>query len=148
MRLANPDAEWELSTPVVSVIARTRNEGDLILEDHRKNQGGSRPGAALWGANAVNGVINIITKPAHEPQGGLVTLGGGNYDRGRRQARYGSSNGRNLDYRMSGKYLNRNSLGGVAGGYEGSGWFMTRGGFRADWNVTGSESAIAEGSSL
>ena len=41
----------------------------------------SGPGATLWGANAMNGVINIITRPASETQGGLLTLGAGNLER-------------------------------------------------------------------
>jgi iron complex outermembrane receptor protein len=58
------------------------NETDLMLEDVERIEVIRGPGAALWGANAVNGVINIITKPARDTQGGLLTLGGGSYDRG------------------------------------------------------------------
>jgi iron complex outermembrane recepter protein len=122
------------------------NKEDLMLEDVERIEVIRGPGAALWGANAVNGVINIITKSAHETQGGLLTLGGGMYDRGLGQARYGSSDGHNLDYRLYGKYFNRNSLGGVANVYQGSGWDMTRGGFRADWNPATHDTLIAEGS--
>ena len=121
------------------------NKEDLMLEDVERIEVIRGPGAALWGANAVNGVINIITKSAHETQGGLVTLGGGSYDRGLGQARYGGSDGRKLDYRVYGKYFNRNSLGGVAGIYEGSSWFMTRGGFRADWTPAAPDTLTAEG---
>ena len=122
------------------------NEHDLMLDDVERIEVIRGPGASVWGANAVNGVINIITKPAHETQGGLLTLAGGSYDRGVGQARYGGSNGRNLDYRVYGKYLNRNSLGGIPGRYEGSGWDMTRGGFRTDWTPATHDSLTAEGS--
>lgn len=50
---------------------------DVMMEDVDRIEVISGPGAALWGANAVDGVINIITKPAGETQGGLVTLGAG-----------------------------------------------------------------------
>jgi len=122
------------------------NETDLMLEDVERIEVIRGPGAALWGANAVNGVINIITRPARDTQGGLLTLGGGSYDRGTGQARYGGTNGNNLEYRIYGKYLNRNSLGGVAGTYKGSGWDMTRGGFRADWSPAMRDNLTAEGS--
>ena len=122
------------------------NEHDLMLDDIERIEVIRGPGASVWGANAVNGVINIITKPAHDTQGGLLTLGGGSYDRGEGQARYGGSDGHNLAYRVYGKYLNRNSLGGVPGTYEGSGWDMTRGGFRADWSPPARHSLTAEGS--
>jgi iron complex outermembrane recepter protein len=58
------------------------NEQDLMLEDIDRIEVIRGPGSALWGANAVNGVINIITKPAGETQGGLLSLGRGSYDRG------------------------------------------------------------------
>jgi iron complex outermembrane recepter protein len=122
------------------------NEHDLMLDDIERIEVIRGPGASVWGANAVNGVINIITKPAHDTQGGLLTLGGGSYDRGEGQARYGGSDGNNLDYRVYGKYLNRSSLGGIPGTYEGSGWDMTRGGFRTDWNLAKHDSLTAEGS--
>ena len=119
---------------------------DLMLEDVERIEVIRGPGAALWGANAVNGVINIITKAAQETRGTLLTLGGGIYDRGLGQARYGGSDGGKLAYRVYGKYFNRSSLGGVDGIYPGSGWFMTRGGFRSDWNLAARDSLTAEGS--
>lgn len=122
------------------------NEEDLMLENIDRIEVIRGPGATLWGANAVNGVINIITKPARETQGTLLTLGGGSYDRGLGQARYGGSEGGQLDYRIYAKYFNRSSLGGVPGFYEGNGWYMTRGGFRADWQPAGRNEVTAEGS--
>ncbi|HLK33578.1 MAG TPA: TonB-dependent receptor [Terriglobales bacterium] len=122
------------------------NEEDLMLEDIERIEVIRGPGAALWGSNAVNGVINIITRPAHETQGTRVTLGGGSQDRGLGKARYGGSFRESLDYRIYGKYFNRNSLGGIAGVYDGSGWSMTRGGFRADWKATARDNLTFEGS--
>ena len=55
---------------------------DVPLEDIDRIEVISRPGAIVWGANAVNGVINIITKKTTEAQGGLVTKGGGTQELG------------------------------------------------------------------
>ena len=51
------------------------NAQDYLLEDLDRIEVVRGPGGALWGANAVNGVINIITKPAQDTQGTLVTVG-------------------------------------------------------------------------
>jgi iron complex outermembrane receptor protein len=60
------------------------------------------PGGTIWGANAVNGVINIITKRAEDTHGTLVTLGGGNVDQGTGAVRYGGSVGKDFNYRIYG----------------------------------------------
>lgn len=54
------------------------DQQDVLLEDVERIEIISGPGATLWGANAVNGVINVITRPASETQGVLVSVGGGN----------------------------------------------------------------------
>ncbi len=53
-----------------------------MLEDVERIEVISGPGATLWGANAVNGVINVITRPASATQGAVVGGGGGNLERG------------------------------------------------------------------
>jgi len=63
---------------------------DVMLEDVDRIEVISGPGGVLWGANAVNGVINIITRPAGETQGGLVAAGGGNREQ-RLSGRYGGA---------------------------------------------------------
>src|SRR6185436_13387253 len=55
---------------------------DTLLEDIDRIEVISGPGATQWGANAVNGVINVITKSARETHGGIVFGGGGNELRG------------------------------------------------------------------
>src|SRR3954466_11329535 len=62
---------------------------DTVLEDIDRIEVIRGPGATLWGANAVNGVINIITKSARESQGLLVTGGAGTEERGFGSVRYG-----------------------------------------------------------
>src|ERR1700676_765896 len=65
------------------------NIQDVMLEDLDRIEVIRGPGATLWGANAVDGVINIITKPAASTQSAIVTAGGGTEERGSAGARYG-----------------------------------------------------------
>jgi len=94
------------------------------------------PGSTLWGANAVNGVINIITKNAEDTQGWLVSGGGGTFDRGFADARYGGAIGDDLFYRVYGTYLNHDDTPLPMGGTSHTDWQAGRGGFRIDWNKT------------
>lgn len=71
---------------------------DLLLENVERIEVISGPGGALYGANAVNGVINIITSPAHDTAGGLVKVGYGNEDNSV-ALRYGSALGRDGAWR-------------------------------------------------
>jgi len=64
---------------------------DVPLEDVARIEIVRGPGAALWGANAVNGVINIVTRSAHETQGGQVTVAAGNVEKGLANVRWGST---------------------------------------------------------
>ncbi|MBT5307599.1 MAG: TonB-dependent receptor [Candidatus Scalindua sp.] len=107
---------------------------DTLLEDIDRIEVVRGPGGTLWGANAVNGVKNIITKKATETQGSLVTTGIGTEEQGFGGARYGGKIGGNLSYRAYAKYFNRDNT-ETAGGTEGhDDWRMGRGGFRVDWD--------------
>ncbi len=79
---------------------------NVMLEDIERIEVISGPGATLWGANAVNGVINIITRPARDTQGGLASAGAGKLERGG-AARYGGELGGGGFYRIYAKYWNR-----------------------------------------
>jgi iron complex outermembrane receptor protein len=79
---------------------------DYVLEDIERIEVIRGPGAALWGANAVNGVINIITRHSRDTQGTFVSLGPGTEDRALGEVRYGGAAG-NATYRVYGKYANR-----------------------------------------
>src|SRR5579862_4557521 len=72
---------------------------DLLLEDIERIEVIRGPGGTAWGANAVNGVINIITKSATDTQGTRVEMGAGTFDRGQASVRYGGSHGQ-LSYRL------------------------------------------------
>jgi iron complex outermembrane receptor protein len=105
---------------------------DTLLEDIERIEVIRGPGATIWGANAVNGVINIITKKSTDTTGGLVTAGGGNYERGFGGVRYGTELGQWGTVRAYGKYFNRNELKTESGSPADDSWDMGRGGFRMD----------------
>jgi iron complex outermembrane receptor protein len=109
---------------------------DLLLEDVERIEVIRGPGASLWGANAVNGVINILTKHAADTQGGLVSLTVGNEERAIVGLRYGGQVGDNAHYRVYGKYLERDDLVDERGEDAGDNWDLQRGGFRLDWDPT------------
>ncbi|HEX9048873.1 MAG TPA: TonB-dependent receptor [Verrucomicrobiae bacterium] len=83
---------------------------DLVLEDIDRIEVIRGPGAALWGANAMNGVINIITKSAKDTQGTLISVSGGTLEQPATTVRYGGQLATNLFYRVYGKFFNRDGL--------------------------------------
>jgi iron complex outermembrane receptor protein len=76
---------------------------DTVLEDIDRIEVIRGPGGTIWGANAVNAVINIITKNSEDTRGMLVSTGGGNIDQGFINLRYGGGNNKNFNYRIYGK---------------------------------------------
>lgn len=106
---------------------------DTLLEDIERIEVIRGPGATLWGANAVNGVINIISKSADQTLGGLVSAGGGNEERGFGSARYGAKAGEKGYYRAYVKYFDRDNFASPQGGAATDGWDVFRTGFRNDW---------------
>jgi iron complex outermembrane recepter protein len=78
------------------------NTLDYPLEDIERIEVIRGPGTVLWGANAVNGVINIITRHSRDTQGGLVSVSRGNEDPALAQLRYGGAAG-NAAWRVYGK---------------------------------------------
>ena len=91
------------------------------------------PGSTAWGANAVNGVINVITKNARDTQGWLASAGAGNIDQGFINARYGGQLGSNVFYRVYGTYQNNDSFPQPNGREANDSWRLGRGGFHLDW---------------
>jgi len=112
---------------------------DVMLEDVDHIEVIRGPGGSVWGANAVNGVINIITKHAEDTQGGLLAGGGGTQDeRGFGALRYGGALGDNGYFRVYGKGFSRDNakdfFARKIDNYE-----QLRGGFRADMDMANGE---------
>jgi len=101
------------------------------LEDIERIEVIRGPGGTIWGANAVDGVINIITKSAKETHGSMVSLGGGNADQGNGTARYGAGNDHGFNYRVYGMGFDRSPEVHPQGGNFDA-WRMGQAGFRAD----------------
>jgi iron complex outermembrane receptor protein len=104
----------------------------VMLEDVERIEVVRGPGGTIWGSNAVNGVINIITRNTDNTQGALATLGAGSVDQGTGSGRYGGSSGKDFNYRIYG-------MGGIRGpeshpdGDLFDRWRMGQMGFRTDW---------------
>jgi iron complex outermembrane receptor protein len=117
---------------------------DVMLEDVERIEVIRGPGGTLWGANAVNGIINIITKPARATQGAVVSGGVGNQDRGFAAVRYGGSAGSAWNYRFYGKAQDR-APEFHATGRDDDGLRMAQGGFRADWTPANGRMVTLQG---
>ncbi|HEX2827059.1 MAG TPA: TonB-dependent receptor [Burkholderiales bacterium] len=107
---------------------------DVVLEDVQRIEVISGPGGTLWGQNAVNGVINVITKAAADTQGLMVSAGGGNRQRAV-TTRYGGTLGGGGHYRAYAKYFDQthSKQGNGAGIMDESA--RQQAGFRADWGT-------------
>jgi iron complex outermembrane receptor protein len=117
---------------------------NVMLEDIERIEVIRGPGGTIWGANAVNGVINIITKSSKETQGALASLGGGNVDHGTGAARYGGSVGKDFGYRIYGT----GALRGPefhADGNPFDGFRMGQMGFRTDWKADDKNTLTVQG---
>src|SRR6266849_265758 len=107
---------------------------DTLLEDIERIEVIRGPGGTIWGANAVNGVINIITKRAQETHGTLVSAGGGNLDQGFANFRYGAGNSKGFNYRVYGKGFTRGPE-FHPDHKQFDDWRMGQTGFRTDWDA-------------
>jgi len=117
---------------------------DLVLEDIDRVEVIRGPGGLLWGANAVNGVINIITKKAEDTQGTLVTVESGNQERASTTAQYGGR-AKNGAYRIFARYFDREPFANVSGGNAADGWDMLHGGVRSDWHLSQRDTLVVQG---
>jgi len=109
---------------------------DVMLEDVERIEVIRGPGGTLWGANAVNGIINIITKHTKDTQGALLSGGGGTEEQGFGAVRYGDTMGENTNFRVYSKYFNRDDGTQTTGVSGRDGWDIFRGGFRIDHDPT------------
>jgi iron complex outermembrane receptor protein len=118
---------------------------DMMLEDLDRIEVVSGPGSTLWGANAVNGVINIISKNSKDTQGGLFTAGGGTFLEDFVSGRYGGQLATNLYFRVYGKYSDRGSTDLPNGNADTDAWRFGQGGFRTDWLPENGDTLTLEG---
>jgi iron complex outermembrane receptor protein len=132
-----------LYTPLFAGVSWSLQDG-IMLEDIERIEVIRGPGGTIWGANAVTGVINIITKRAKDTHGALVSTGGGNIDQGIGSFRYGDGNGSNFDYRVYGKGFSRGaSFHSDDQGYDT--WRSAQMGFRTDWDVRHNDHLTIQG---
>lgn len=119
------------------------DEHDIPLENIERIEVIRGPGATLWGANAVNGIINIITYNAHDLEGGVLVAGAGSYERHRLMARQQVTLAPGVDAYVHAKRTARDELKLSTGGDANDDWVTQRAGFRVDasgetdWGVQG-----------
>ena len=118
---------------------------DVPLEDIDRIEVIRGPGASVWGANAVNGVINIITKSAKETRGGLVTAGSGTHEPGFGVAQYGGKLFQATDYRFFVKGYDNNSFPSLSGQDGKDSSQLLHAGFRTDTTLSSKDSLTVQG---
>ena len=118
---------------------------DYLLEDVDRIEVISGPGGTLWGANAVNGVINIISKNSKDTQGGFLEVGGGKELEDLIGGRYGSLLAPDVYFRVYGKYSKLDSGVFANGNDAANGSNMGRGGFRIDAGAATSNALTLQG---
>ena len=116
-----------------------------VLEDIERIEIIRGPGAAIWGANAVNGIINIITKNAKDTQGGLLTGGAGNLEKGFGTLRYGGQVGEDFHYRAYVKGHKRDNFKQTTGESAEDDWHSLQSGFRMDWDASTKDAVTIQG---
>jgi iron complex outermembrane receptor protein len=107
---------------------------DVVMADVERIEVISGPGSTIWGANAVNGVINVITKSAKDTLGGRASVAVGGGERSA-IARYGAAVGSHGSYRLYAKTLAVDDTVNAAGASIHTGFDRHQAGFRADWDL-------------
>lgn len=117
---------------------------NVVLEDVDRIEVIRGPGGTIWGPNAVNGVINIITKQSKDTQGVMVNAGGGTLEQGFLNVRYGGGTPNGFNYRIYGMGFDRGPE-FHSDGLNYDRWRNIQGGFRADWTGSARDSVTVQG---
>jgi iron complex outermembrane receptor protein len=131
-----------LYTPLISGVFWDAQQ--YVLEDIERIEVIRGPGAALWGSNAVNGVINITTKNARDTHGGYLAASVGTEEKIDIGARYGTAINDDLHVRAFANHAERDDT-FHRNTAQSDDWRHTRLGFRADWDVTDADAVTLQG---
>ncbi len=118
-------------TPLYSGVDWDQNH--VLIDDLDRVEVISGPGGTLWGANAVNGVINVVSRPAQETLGLLAVGNAGTLD-GDARLRYGAMIGDNAAFRVYATGYKRGDLERPNGSSSNDGWWGLQAGFRTDFS--------------
>lgn len=121
---------------------------DTVIADIERIEVIRGPGATLWGANAVNGVINVVTKRARDTQGGLLEMGVGTEERFFSTLRYGGRLGEHAWYRVYAKAFERDGSANAEGADLNDGWRAWRTGLQIDWDLSAQDTLTLDGAYL
>jgi iron complex outermembrane recepter protein len=118
---------------------------DLPLEDIARIEVIRGPGGTVWGANAMNGVINIITKRAQDTPGGLIAAGAGSGAQAEGLIQYGGKIGQTGNYRVYGRYSNLGTSDAATSAQPADSKRLKEGGFRSDWRPSPQDLLTVQG---
>lgn len=122
------------------------NVQELPLENVERIEVIRGPGAAIWGANAVDGIINVITRSANSTQGGLLAAVSGTHDAALGTLRYGWPAGSHAASSFTTQYENESPMDGFSGQSNHDRWDLQRAGARVDWAPSQESNFVFEGS--
>jgi iron complex outermembrane receptor protein len=118
---------------------------DLVMEDVDRIEVVRGPGGTAWGANAFNGVVNVVSKSARDTQGGMVSASGGTFDQSAVAVRYGGKINDHTWYRVFAKGSRHDETFSASGQGLGDDWNSTLGGFRVDSEVSEENRYMVQG---
>ena len=118
---------------------------NVVLEDVERIEVVSGPGGTLWGPNAVNGVINIVTKSSANTEGLYASVLAGSWIKDNVALRYGGKAGSKGSYRVFAQHFDRRGTELANGNRNADAWRMSQAGFRSDWNLTDKDAITVQG---